>query len=114
MYSGSDNIDEVAWYDENSGGQTHPVGQKKGNGFGIHDMSGNVWEWVWDSWKESDALPLDSSTDNPFFIDEASATRVRRGGGWNREEKYARVSFRYWDDASNRYPNQGFRFLRTL
>lgn len=48
QYSGSDNIDEVAWYDENSEYRTHPVKTKKGNELGIHDMSGNVYEWCED------------------------------------------------------------------
>jgi len=48
LYSGSDNLDEVAWYLGNSGRETHPVGTKGPNGLGLYDMSGNVYEYCWD------------------------------------------------------------------
>ena len=47
-YSGGSDIDKVAWYGDNSGDSTHPVGQKMPNGLGIHDMSGNIYEWCKD------------------------------------------------------------------
>ena len=52
-YAGSNNLDEVGWYDENSGDRKHPVAQKMPNGYGLYDMSGNVWEWVWDSYRDN-------------------------------------------------------------
>lgn len=53
-YAGSDNIDEVAWYYENSSKRTHPVAQKKANGYGLYDMCGNVREWIWGNYKDYD------------------------------------------------------------
>ena len=53
IYSGCKYIDNVAWYSDISGGKSHPVAQKKPNGYGLYDMSGNVWELCWDSYGDS-------------------------------------------------------------
>lgn len=76
-YSGSNDIGAVAWYDENSGNQTHPVGQKSPNELGIYDMSGNVWEWSQDWY---DNYPPSTQT-NPVGP-ESGSNRVIRGGSW--------------------------------
>ena len=75
QYSGSSNIDEVAWYSDNSSSMTHPVKTKKANELGIYDMSGNVWEWCQD-WRGSYSS---ESLNNPTGP-ESGIERVRRGG----------------------------------
>jgi formylglycine-generating enzyme required for sulfatase activity len=77
-YSGSNSIDDVAWYSANSSGTTHPVAGKAANELGLYDMSGNVWEWCWD-W--SDYYPTGAQI-NPTGA-SSSLKRVGRGGGWN-------------------------------
>ncbi len=78
-YSGSDDIDKVAWYGDNSGDHTHQVGQKQANDLGAYDMSGNVREWCYD-WYDSDYYG-DSPRVDPVNTSEASC-RVSRGGSW--------------------------------
>jgi len=110
LYSGSDNIDEVAWYSGNSGRKTHPVGERKANGFALYDMSGNVYEWVLDSWKRE----YESSTTDPVYVDASSPYRVSRGGSWSNNARNTRVSFRNRNNASHRLNHLGFRFLRSV
>ncbi len=102
------NLYEMAWYENNSGNQTHPVGQKKPNAWGLYDMHGNVWEWVQD-WYDSysgkvETDPQGSST---------RSGRVNRGGGWISTAAYCRSAVRRNDSPGYRDANLGFRLVRT-
>ena len=88
-YSGSNSIDDVAWYDGNSSSKTHPVAQKQANELGIYDMSGNVWEWTSDKY----------STD--YSQSRTSSARVNRGGGWDYAATNSRVALRGYSSESN-------------
>ncbi len=107
-YSGTnDDLDDYAWYDSNSGNRTHPVGQKKPNGLGLYDMSGNAWEWVQD-WYNS-GYYKNSPKNNPKGPSSGS-DRVVRGGSRYDLPIYQRCSNRNYGYApSGVYSNIGFR-----
>jgi formylglycine-generating enzyme len=107
-YSGSDNLDEVGWYEDNTEDKTHPVGSKKPNELGIYDMSGNVWEWCWD-WKGDYGS---SAQTNPYGAISGSA-RVVRGGGWDYYAHSCTVSYRISGYATYTGFNIGFRLCRN-
>ncbi len=108
-FAGSDDINEVAWYKENSNGKTHPVGQKKPNELGLYDMSGNVWEWCEDDWHKSyDEIPIDGS---PWIEKPRVSSRVLRGGSWGRRVGYCSTVYRNYAMPANRYSGIGFRLV---
>ena len=99
--SGSDNLDEVGWYYKNSEEKTHPVVQKKPNGYGLYDMSGNVWEWCGD-------------LDEYFWDFDPDYSNVRYNcGGWSSNAYYCEVGYEFWSDANITSNNLGFRIVRS-
>jgi len=107
-YSGSNEIGRVAWYNNYSGNHIHSVGQKQSNELGIYDMSGNVWEWTYDSYG---AYSSDSQID-PIGT-ESGANRVSRGRGWGDDAGGCGIASRTADFPSDCNALMGFCLCRT-
>jgi formylglycine-generating enzyme required for sulfatase activity len=91
IFSGSNTVGTVAWYVDNAGGSPKPVATKTANELGLHDMSGNVFEWCWD---------------------EIFGKRGVRGGSWAATEQQCQISFGYEQFGDTRSPDIGFRVVR--
>ena len=100
-----DRLKKYAWYDANSSGKTHEVGQKEANGYGIYDMSGNVAEWCWDWYRDS--TPTSGQSD-PTGAASGDA-RVVRGGSWLDGAICAARAFRFKLSPDIRFSNLGLR-----
>ena len=103
MYAGGNDIGEVAWYDGNSRGETHPVGTKRANELGLYDMSGNVWEWCLDWYEKGYAADPETLAGN------RGSGRVIRGGGWFYVAGYCRSAIRILNGPGCRRFSLGFR-----
>ncbi len=107
-FSGSSDLRNVGWYAGNSTWRAHPVGQKAANALGFFDMSGNVWEWVWDRFG-----PYTPTEQIDPIGPDGGYERVKRGGSWWNLSLYARVALRVRGDPLYRYGPLGFRLARN-
>lgn len=108
VYSGSSNVDEVAWHNGNAGGKAHPVATLKPNELGLYDMSGNVWEWCSDYY--GDYTP--EMVVNPTGPVQGTK-RVLRGGSFTYESDYARIKTRSGLPETNQSLAVGLRLAMT-
>lgn len=111
-------LDKAGWYCSNSEGKTHRVGQKVPNSFGLYDMHGNVWEWVWDwfsFWPANDTSDWVVSERVQRYEPEYYQ-RIQRGGSFHCEgpSHYGRSAHRHFHDPNSAIPSFGFRIARSL
>ena len=119
LFSGGNDLKTMGWFDGNykdskhgTQGTTHPVGKKLANQLGIHDLSGNVWEWCADWYADNWYAQAAASLSNPENKDFGRKTsRVLRGGSWYGAPNHARVAYRGNNNPEGRGGNFGFRLV---
>lgn len=114
-YAGSEGLEQVGWFRENSQRQTQPVGLLQPNELGLYDMSGNVWEWCQDCWdrKYYEKCHQQGIVDNPEGT-ESGLYRVLRGGSWSAYGPRCQVAFRVSDSPDSKGNFIGLRLARKI
>jgi len=108
-------LTEYAWFLENSGLETHSVGLKKPNPWGLYDMYGNVAEWVQDEYHISyKGAPTDERAWESSFPSVSTPVRIRRGGGWNGSVGCCRSAERLFVSQDKRLNSLGFRIVKEV
>jgi formylglycine-generating enzyme required for sulfatase activity len=108
-YGAEGTVDKAGWYMKNSSSSSHPVGQKQANALGLHDMSGNVWEWTQDCWN---ANPEGAPEDGSARLSGDCTSRVLRGGSWYDVAEFLTTASRLWNEADKADNNSGFRLVQ--
>ena len=115
-WSGDDESDlaDVGWYSRNSKRRTHPVGEKRANGWGLHDLHGNVWEWCGDFWADNYQARVENLTSDTAVVSNPTGPkegllRVVRGGSFVFEARNLRAAYRSRLHPGDRNQVQGFR-----
>ena len=109
-YCGGNEVGPLAWTSVNSGASINQVATRKPNAWGLYDMSGNVWEWVQDTYHPN----YQGAPDDGSAWEAGGSQRVLRGGSWYFVQQYARATSRGYIDPTSKLRNIGFRLARTL
>jgi len=108
-YAGSNLLDDVAWYADNSDGATHPVGLLQPNELGLYDMTGNVWEWTRDHFVYFDHLALNQGLN--YVCNAANNYRVNRGGSYGTRQTGLETAYHTWIAMHQNYVSRGLRLV---